>query len=46
LSPALPFLEIAPFAFFTALTLTPLTWRLARATGYVDHPDPRKAHAR
>jgi len=45
LSPALPFLEIAPFAFFTALTLTPLTWRLARATGYVDHPDPHRAHS-
>ena len=45
MSPALPFLEIAPFAFFTTLALTPLTRRLARATGYVDHPDPRKAHA-
>src|SRR5206468_8362496 len=45
LIPAPPFLEIAPFAFLTALTLTPLTWRLARATGYVDHPDPRRAHA-
>ena len=41
-----PLLEIAPFAFFAALALTPLTRRLARATGYVDHPDPRKAHAR
>ena len=45
MSPALPLLEIAPFAFFTALALTPLTRRLAWATGYVDHPDPRKAHA-
>ena len=43
-SPALPFLEIAPFAFFSALALTPLTRRLACATGYVDQPDPRKAH--
>ena len=41
----IPFLEVAPFAFFAALALTPLTRRLARATGYVDHPDPRKAHA-
>ncbi len=41
----IPFLEIAPFAFFAALALTPLTRLLARATGYVDHPDPRKAHA-
>jgi UDP-GlcNAc:undecaprenyl-phosphate GlcNAc-1-phosphate transferase len=42
----LPLLEIAPLAFFAALAFTPLTRRLARATGYVDHPDPRKAHAR
>ena len=41
----IPFLEIAPFAFFTALLLTPLTSRLARATGYVDHPASHKAHA-
>jgi len=39
-----PFLEVAGLAFYTALALTPLTRRLARATGYVDHPDPRKAH--
>ena len=42
----LPLLEVAGFAFFAALALTPLTSGLARATGYVDHPDPRKAHAR
>ena len=42
----IPLLEIAPFAFFAALALTPLTRQLARATGYVDHPEPRKAHAR
>ncbi len=41
----IPLLEIAPFAFFAALALTPLTRWLARATGCVDHPDPRKAHA-
>lgn len=41
-----PLLEVAGFAFFAALALTPLTQKLARATGYVDHPDPRKAHAR
>ncbi len=40
----IPFLEIAPFAFFAALLLTPLTGRLARATGYLDHPEARKAH--
>src|SRR2546430_17658877 len=41
----IPFLEVASFAFFSALALTPLTRRLARATGYVDHPAARKAHA-
>jgi len=41
-----PLLEVAGFAFFAALLLTPLTQRIARVTGYVDHPDPRKAHAR
>lgn len=41
-----PLLEVAGLAFFAALALTPLTQRLARVTGYVDHPDPRKAHAR
>ena len=39
-----PFLEVAGLAFFAALALTPLTRKLARATGYVDHPDPRKVH--
>jgi len=43
---AIPLLEIAPLAFFTALALTPITRAFARATGFVDHPDPRKAHAR
>ncbi len=42
----IPLLEVAGFAFFAALALTPLVQRLARATGYVDHPDPRKPHAR
>jgi UDP-GlcNAc:undecaprenyl-phosphate GlcNAc-1-phosphate transferase len=42
---AVPFLEVALFAFLAVLALTPLTLRLARATGYVDHPDPRKAHS-
>jgi UDP-GlcNAc:undecaprenyl-phosphate GlcNAc-1-phosphate transferase len=41
-----PLLEVAGFAFYVSLALTPLTSSLARATGYVDHPDPRKAHAR
>jgi UDP-GlcNAc:undecaprenyl-phosphate GlcNAc-1-phosphate transferase len=40
-----PLLEVAGFAFFSALALTPLTRRIARATGYVDHPEARKAHA-
>src|SRR2546422_7375854 len=43
--PAVPFLEVALFAFLAVLALTPLTLRLARATGYVDHPDSRKAHS-
>ena len=43
--PAAPFLEVALFAFLAVLALTPLTLRLARATGYVDHPDPRKSHS-
>ncbi|HYR52880.1 MAG TPA: MraY family glycosyltransferase [Candidatus Dormibacteraeota bacterium] len=38
-------LEVAPLAFFSALALTPLARRLARATGYVDDPAARKAHA-
>ena len=46
MTPSIPLLEVAGFAFFAALALTPLTRKLARATGYVDHPDPRKAHAR
>lgn len=37
-------LIIAPLAFASALALTPIFIRLARATGYIDHPDPRKAH--
>jgi len=40
----LPLLEVAPLAFGVALVLTPLMGRLAVATGYLDHPDPRKAH--
>ncbi len=42
---ATPLIEIAAFAFLAALALTPLTRRLAWVTGYIDHPDPRKAHA-
>lgn len=34
----------APLAFLAALLLTPLVARLARATSYLDHPDPRKHH--
>lgn len=34
----------APLAFLVALLLTPLVSRLARATAYLDHPDPRKHH--
>ncbi|MGE5179070.1 MAG: glycosyltransferase family 4 protein [Bacteroidota bacterium] len=34
----------APLAFAVALVLTPLAARVARATGYLDHPDPRKHH--
>jgi UDP-GlcNAc:undecaprenyl-phosphate GlcNAc-1-phosphate transferase len=34
----------APLAFGAALLLTPLVRRLASATGYIDHPDPRKHH--
>lgn len=41
-----PYLEVAGLAFYTALALTPLTRKLARATGYVDHPEARKAHER
>ena len=39
-----PFLLLAPLAFGSALLLTPLVRRIACATGYIDHPDPRKAH--
>ena len=37
-------LVIAPLAFASSLVLTPIFIRIARATGYLDHPDPRKAH--
>lgn len=37
-------LIIAPLAFASSICLTPIFIRLARATGYLDHPDPRKAH--
>jgi UDP-GlcNAc:undecaprenyl-phosphate GlcNAc-1-phosphate transferase len=39
-----PFLVLAPLAFASALLLTPIIRRIARATGYMDLPDPRKAH--
>jgi UDP-GlcNAc:undecaprenyl-phosphate GlcNAc-1-phosphate transferase len=35
----------APLAFLVALLLTPLIRRIATATGYIDHPDPRTYHA-
>ncbi|HET9252973.1 MAG TPA: MraY family glycosyltransferase [Candidatus Eisenbacteria bacterium] len=38
-------LLLAPFAFAFALALTPAFGWLARRTGYLDHPDPRKKHA-
>jgi len=44
LSSTLPLLEVAPLAFGAALVLTPLMGRLAIATGYLDHPEPRKPH--
>jgi UDP-GlcNAc:undecaprenyl-phosphate GlcNAc-1-phosphate transferase len=44
LSSTLPLLEVAPLAFGASLVLTPLMARLAVATGYMDHPDPRKPH--
>ncbi|HEY6221695.1 MAG TPA: MraY family glycosyltransferase, partial [Candidatus Eisenbacteria bacterium] len=31
--------------FASSLLLTPIFVRIARATGYLDHPDPRKSHA-
>lgn len=40
-----PYLVVAPLAFASALVLTPLLRRVARATGYLDHPNPRKSHA-
>ncbi len=39
-----PYLIVAPLAFAAALILTPLFRSIARATNYLDHPDPRKAH--
>ncbi|HKQ18159.1 MAG TPA: MraY family glycosyltransferase [Candidatus Eisenbacteria bacterium] len=44
MSSKLPLLEVAPLAFGAALVLTPLMARLAVATGFLDHPDPRKPH--
>lgn len=40
-----PHLLLAPLAFAFALALTPAFGWLARRTGYLDHPDPRKKHA-
>jgi UDP-GlcNAc:undecaprenyl-phosphate GlcNAc-1-phosphate transferase len=42
IAPAL--LAVAPLSFGVAVLLTPLVRRLAGATGYLDHPDPRKHH--
>lgn len=39
-----PYLEVAPLSFGAALLLTPIVRALARATGYLDHPDERKPH--
>jgi UDP-GlcNAc:undecaprenyl-phosphate/decaprenyl-phosphate GlcNAc-1-phosphate transferase len=39
-----PYLVLAPLAFASALALTPLSSWLARRTGMLDHPDPRKSH--
>jgi len=39
-----PLLSVAPFSFAVALLLTPVVRALARATGYLDHPDARKPH--
>jgi len=41
----LPYLIIAPLAFAASLVLTPMFVRVARLTGYLDHPDPRKSHS-
>lgn len=40
----LPLLIVAPVAFAAALLFTPAAALLARATGYLDHPGPRKHH--
>ena len=45
MSGPLPFLVIAPLAFAASLVLTPIFIRVARLTGYLDHPDPRKSHS-
>src|SRR5439155_9929721 len=45
LSGPLPFLVVAPLAFASALLMTPIFVKIARSTGYLDHPDPRKSHA-
>jgi UDP-GlcNAc:undecaprenyl-phosphate/decaprenyl-phosphate GlcNAc-1-phosphate transferase len=39
-----PLLEVASVAFGAALALTPITRRIAVATGFLDHPDVRKMH--
>jgi UDP-GlcNAc:undecaprenyl-phosphate GlcNAc-1-phosphate transferase len=44
LSGSVPYLIVAPLAFASALLLTPIMIRVARATSYLDHPDPRKSH--
>lgn len=44
MSAHLPLLIVAPLAFGAALLFTPAAALLARATGYLDHPDPRKHH--
>lgn len=40
-----PYLIVAPLAFAASLVLTPILVRVARLTGYLDHPDPRKSHS-
>jgi UDP-GlcNAc:undecaprenyl-phosphate GlcNAc-1-phosphate transferase len=37
-------LLVAPLSFGAAILITPLIRRLAIATGFIDHPDPRKHH--
>jgi UDP-GlcNAc:undecaprenyl-phosphate/decaprenyl-phosphate GlcNAc-1-phosphate transferase len=44
LSSVVPLLEVAPLCFAAALIFTPAARRLARITGYLDHPDLRKTH--